>query len=87
MEDDYEDDWDIDSEYVEEDKTETVKLLDREGVDKIAKALDDMEETTQFTQNMLLLTCMLAQNQGIEYTSFIELVTKNWPLADKIVSK
>ena len=65
--------------------TATVKLLDREGVTDLISRFDDLEEDAQLTQNFLVTTCLLAQTQGFEYESFIQLVTQSWPMAGKLV--
>ena len=66
-------------------KNVSVRLLDAEGVDDIIKAMDHLVEDEQLTQNFLITACLLAQSQGFEYESFIELVTKSWPMAGKII--
>ena len=68
-------------------KSVSVKLLDIEGVDEIIKAMAHLVEDEQLTQNFLITTCLLAQSQGFEYESFIELVTKSWPMSCKIIKE
>ena len=70
---------------MKDNKNVSVRLLDAEGVDDIIKAMDHLVEDEQLTQNFLITTCLLAQSQGFEYESFIELVTKSWPMAGKII--
>ena len=65
--------------------TETVKILNRAGVGEIIDRMDGLEEGTQTTQDFLVVTCLLAQTQGIEYESFIQLISQSWPMAGKIV--
>lgn len=67
-----------------EEDTTTVTLLDRQGVQDIIEQMQDMEEGEQLTQNFLFVTCLLAQGQGIEYESFIQLISASWPMAGKI---
>lgn len=64
--------------------TVSVTLLDREGVNEIIQSMQHLEENEQLTQNFLVVTCLLAQIQGVEYESFIELITKTWHMAGKI---
>ena len=65
--------------------TATVKLLDREGVTEILELLEGVDEDSQTAQNLLLVTCLVAQGLGIKYESFIQLVSENWPMAGKFV--
>ena len=69
-----------------ENETATVKLLDRQGVQDIIDSLQGLEENEQTTQNFLVITCLMAQNQGIEYESFIQLISQSWPMAGKILN-
>jgi hypothetical protein len=65
--------------------TASVKLIDREGVAEILELLDGVDEDSQTAQNLLLVTCLVAQGLGIKYESFIQLVSKSWPLAGDFV--
>ena len=78
--DDYEDDYD----YGYDEETVSVKLIDREGVQAIIDSMQDMDEDAQLAQNFLMVTCLLAQTQGVAYESFIQLVSQSWPMAGKI---
>ena len=65
--------------------TASVNLIDREGVEEILELLQEVDEDPQTAQNLLLVTCLVAQGLGIHYESFIQLVSKSWPLAGDFV--
>jgi hypothetical protein len=65
--------------------TATVKLIDRESVEEILELLQEVDDNPQTAQNLLFVTCLVAQGQGIKYESFIQLVSESWPIAGGFV--
>lgn len=69
-----------------EEETVSVKLVDLEGIQAIIDTMQDMDEDAQVAQNFLMVTCLVAQTQGVAYESFIQLVSQSWPMAGKIAN-
>jgi hypothetical protein len=64
--------------------TETVKLVNIQGIQDIVERLEGMEETPQTAVDILFVALLVCHSQGIEPESVYEIIPQIWKQSGKV---
>ena len=64
--------------------TETVKLVNMEGIQSIIERLEGSEESPQTAVDLLFVSLLVCHSQGIEPESVYEIIPQIWKHSGKV---